>query len=79
LNKKPVRAGRYLKYYSNLGELLYFRAGSKAGNLIGYAHNSRAALGMVRKEKQQFVQAGQQSAPIPLRKKPARSTAMIEE
>ena len=50
-----------------------------AGNLIGYAHNSRVALGMVRKEKQQFVQTGQPSAPIPLRKKPARSTAMIEE
>ncbi|MBE3114437.1 MAG: hypothetical protein IMZ59_02845 [Actinobacteria bacterium] len=42
-----------------------------AGNLIGYAHNSREALGMVRKEKQEFVQAGQPSAPIPLRKKPA--------
>jgi len=41
------------------------------GNLIGYAHNSRVALGMVRKEKQKFVQAGQQSAPIQLRKKPA--------
>lgn len=41
------------------------------GNLVGYAHNSRAALGMVWKEKQRLVKVDQPSAPIPVRKKTA--------
>lgn len=41
------------------------------GNLVGEASTSRAALGAVRKEKQQVAQVGKSSAPIPERKKPA--------
>ncbi|MGA9364916.1 MAG: CFI-box-CTERM domain-containing protein [Bacteroidota bacterium] len=44
-----------------------------AGNLIGNAGNSRAALGAVLKEKQSSLQEGKASTPVPERNKPASS------
>jgi len=43
------------------------------GNLVGYAHNSRVALGIVRREKNRLIKVEQQSTPITVRKKPASS------
>jgi hypothetical protein len=72
--KRIAASPRFVESNYVVGEPL-FDAGQvdSAGNLVGKAFNSRPALGVVLRERQQLSQAGQPSIAVSERKKPASS------